>query len=89
MNIFVGNLSRGVTAEDLLCLFEAFGVVVSAVIIRDKYTRRPRGFAFVRMEDQTEADEAIARLNGRELKGRHLRVEKPHPRPPGRGSAYW
>lgn len=84
MNIFVGNLSREVTEEELRQAFEAFGQVTSATIIKDKFSGTPRGFGFVEMPDKSEAQSAIAGMNGTELKGRTLNVNEARPRSQGR-----
>lgn len=81
MNIYVGNLSREVTEEDLRQAFQGFGQVLSASIIMDKFTREPRGFGFVEMAEKTEAQAAIAALNGKQLKGQALSVNEARPRP--------
>lgn len=87
MNIFVGNLSRDVTEEDLRKAFEAFGQVASVSILKDKFTGEPRGFGFVEMPAKAAAQSAIRDLNGKELKGRALTVNEARPRPEGaRGS---
>lgn len=80
MNIYVGNLSYDVTEESLRQAFEAFGQVTSATIIKDKYSGQARGFGFVEMPDQTEAQTAIKNLNGKELLGRQLNVNEAHAR---------
>lgn len=80
MNIFVGNLSREVTEEDLQKAFEAFGQVTSVTIIKDKFTGEPRGFGFVEMPAKAAAQSAITGLNGKELKGRALNVNEARPR---------
>jgi RNA recognition motif-containing protein len=80
VNIYVGNLSREVTEEDLRKAFEAFGQVASVAIIKDKYSGQSRGFGFVEMSDKTEAQSAITGLNGKELKGRTLNVNEARPR---------
>jgi len=85
MNIFVGNLSRELTDEDLRKAFEAFGQVVSATIIRDKYTGESKGFGFVEMPGKAQAQSAINGLNGKELKGRNLNVNEARPRSDDRG----
>jgi len=85
MNIYVGNLSREVTEEDLREAFEAFGQVTSVAIIKDKFTGESRGFGFVEMPGKAEADSAIAGLNGKDLKGRTLNVNEARPRSEGRG----
>ena len=80
MNIYVGNLSTEVTQEELLQTFEVFGEVSSAKIITDRYTGMPRGFGFVEMRNQAEAQAAITELNGKELNGQILKVNEAHPR---------
>ncbi len=84
MNVYVGNLSRQVTEEDLRQAFEAFGKVESVNIIKDKFTGEPRGFGFVEMPAKAEAQSAINELNGKELKEQTLRVNEARPRPEGR-----
>ena len=76
MNIYVGNLSHDVTEENLRQAFEAFGQVSSASIVKDKYSGRPRGFGFIEMPNQTEAQAAIQNLNGQELMGRKMNVSE-------------
>ena len=76
MNIYVGNLSYEVTEEDLKEAFEAFGGVDSVKIIKDKYTDRSKGFGFVEMPDNADAQSAINDLNDKEIKGRALKVNK-------------
>ena len=85
MNIYVGNLSRDVTEDELRQAFEAFGEVTAARIITDKLTGASRGFGFVEMPTKTEAEDAIAGLNGTELKGRTLTVNEARPRRDRRG----
>lgn len=75
MNIFVGNLPFGATETDLRSLFEAHGTVTSARVITDRETGRSRGFGFVEMED-TDATSAIEALNGKDLKGRPMKVNQ-------------
>ena len=87
MNIYVGNLSRGVTEDDLRGAFEAFGQVASAKIITDKFSGESRGFGFVEMPSKAEAQEAINGLNGKDLKGQTLNVNEARPRPGGRRGA--
>ena len=84
MNIFVGNLSREVTEDELRKSFEAFGQVATAAIIKDKYSGESRGFGFVEMPSKKEAQEAMAGLNGKELQGRNLNVNEARPRPDNR-----
>jgi len=85
MNIFIGNLSRQVTDADLREAFEAHGAVASANVIKDKFTGESRGFGFVEMAAQAEAEAAIAALNGKDLKGRALNVAEAKPRTEGGG----
>jgi len=80
MNIYAGNLSYEVTEEDLKQAFEAFGKVESVKIIKDKYTDRSKGFGFVEMPNDENAQSAIDGLNDTELKGRTLMVNKARPR---------
>jgi len=86
MNIYIGNLSYEVTEEDLKQAFEAFGEVESVKIIKDNYTNRSKGFGFVEMPDNANAQSAINDLNDTELKGRALKVNKARPRSESRGS---
>ena len=85
MNIYVGNLSHEVTEEDLKQAFEAFGEVESVNIIKDRFSGESRGFGFVEMPAQAEAQSAINDLNGTELKGRTLNVNEARPRTERRG----
>ena len=80
MNIYVGNMSYGITEEELRLAFEAFGQVESAAIIKDKYSGQSKGFGFVEMPTKAEAQSAIEGLNGTELKGRTLNVNEARPR---------
>jgi RNA recognition motif-containing protein len=76
MNIYVGNLPYDTTDEELQRAFSAFGSVQSTKIIRDPYTGKSKGFGFVEMPGQAEAQAAIDGLSGREFKGRTLNVNK-------------
>ena len=80
-NIFVGNLDFNVTEEAVRHLFERYGAVNSARIMTDRDTGRSRGFAFVEMENETEADQAISALNGYTMDGRALNVNEARPKP--------
>ncbi len=82
MNIFVGNLSFSTTNEDLQTAFAAFGAVESAQVIMDRQTGRSRGFGFVEMPDDGEAQAAISGMNGTELGERPLTVNEAKPRAP-------
>jgi len=85
MNIYVGNLSYEVTEEDLQKAFGAYGQVESAKIIKDTYTGRSKGFGFVEMPSKAESQAAIDGLNGKELAGRTLTVNKARSRSDSRG----
>ncbi|MHC4572908.1 MAG: RNA recognition motif domain-containing protein [Planctomycetota bacterium] len=80
MNIYVGNLSRDVTEDDLRQAFEAFGQVESTNIIKDKFSGESRGFGFVEMPSKSEAQSAIVGLNGKDMHGRIINVNEAHPR---------
>jgi RNA recognition motif-containing protein len=83
VNIYVGNLSREVTEDELRKAFEAFGQVGSVSIIKDRYSGESRGFGFVEMATKTEAQAAINGLNGTSLKERTLSVSEARPRTEG------
>lgn len=85
MNIYVGNLAREVTEEELKQEFKAFGEVTSVSIIKDKYSGQPRGFGFVEMPSKTEGQAAITGLKGKMLKERTLDVNEARPRSDSRG----
>jgi RNA recognition motif-containing protein len=74
MNIFVGNLSFDATETDVRNLFRSFGEITSVAIVMDKNGRKSRGFGFVQMPDDQQAQTAISTLNGKEIKGRPLNV---------------
>jgi len=80
MNIYVGNISRTATEQDLKDAFTAYGEVSSASIIKDKFSGESRGFGFVEMPNKEEAEKAISSLNGKDLKGRPLTVNEARPR---------
>ena len=89
MNIYVGNLSRDATEDELRQKFEAFGQVTSVNIIKDKYSGESRGFGFVEMATKSEAQAAINELNGTSLGDRTLSVNEARPRTEGgRGGGY-
>jgi len=85
MNIYVANIAFSAEEGDLRELFEEFGEVSSAKIILDKETRRSRGFGFIEMPDDTEAREAINKLNGNSFQGKTLNVTEARPKPEGGG----
>ena len=86
MNIYVGNLSDDVSEENLRQAFESFGQVTSARVIKDKYTGQSRGFGFVEMLEQAQAQAAIKSLNGKELLGKQMSVNEARPRTNRRSS---
>ena len=89
MNIYVGNISHSVSEDVLRELFEKIGPVTSVKMITDKFTGMPRGFGFVQMESNEDAQKAIEELNGYELEGRAIVVnqarEREQRRPGGSG----
>ena len=85
MNIYVGNLSWSMSDDDLSNLFTQFGSVTSAKIRKDKVSGRSKGFGFVEMETDEEANNAIANLNETEIQGRKIIVNQSQPRPAGEG----
>lgn len=86
MNIYVGNLPREVTEEELQQEFMAFGQVTSVSIIKDKYSGQSRGFGFVEMPSKSEGQAAITGLKGKTLMDRTLEVSEARPRSDSRGS---
>lgn len=85
MNIYVGNLSFDATEDDIRNAFAEHGEVTSVKVITDQYTGKARGFGFVEMANQDEAQAAIAALNGIDLQGRPLNVNEARPRNDNRG----
>ncbi|BAV05523.1 RNA recognition motif. (a.k.a. RRM, RBD, or RNP domain) [Filimonas lacunae] len=80
MNIYVSNLSFGVDTDELVKQFSQYGKVASVNIVTDKFTNQSRGFAFVEMPEQQEAETAIKELNGFTLAGRTIQVNEARPR---------
>jgi RNA recognition motif-containing protein len=80
MNIYVGNLSYDATDVTIREAFESFGEVTSARVIKDKYSGQSRGFGFVEMPAQSQAQTAIRSLNGKELLGKAISVNEARPR---------
>ena len=78
MNIYVGNLPFETKEDELRKLFESFGTVESVKIIRDFNTGRSKGYGFIEMPIESEAQIAIENLNGKDVKGRNIRVNKAH-----------
>jgi len=89
-NIYVGNLPFSVTEADFRAMFEEYGAVSSANLIMDRDTGRPRGFGFVEMDDDSQAQAAMEALDGADLDGRALKVNeaKPRERRPSRGRSW-
>lgn len=80
MNIYLGNLSYSATENTVRELFEGFGQVTTAKIVTDKFTGSSRGFGFVEMPNDDEAQKAIAELNGKDFQGRKMVVNESRPR---------
>jgi RNA recognition motif-containing protein len=80
-NLYVGNLSYETTEDTLRTLFAEYGQIESANLITDRYTGRSRGFAFVEMSTEEAAQEAMSGLNGKQVDGRDLKVDKAKPKP--------
>jgi len=80
MNIYVGNLAYSVTENDLSTAFSRFGKVSNVNVIKDMHTGQSKGFAFVEMDSNSEADAAIKGLNGQALQGRNIKVNQAQPR---------
>lgn len=80
MKIYVGNLSYGVTEEELQEQFSEFGAVVNVNIIKDRETGNSKGFGFVEMENQADGEKAIKELDGSSIKGRDVKVNEARPR---------
>jgi cold-inducible RNA-binding protein len=76
MKIYAGNLQYGMSEDELQKMFEEYGEVVSTKIIVDKYSGRSKGFGFVEMSSDAEAEQAIEALNGLEIKGRAMTVNQ-------------
>ncbi|MFH0769739.1 MAG: RNA-binding protein [Chloroflexota bacterium] len=85
MNIYVGNLSRDVTEEELRQLFVPFGQVAAVSIIKDRYSGQSRGFAFIEMPVKSEGEAAIAGLKSKTLQDRTIDVSEARPRTDNRG----
>jgi len=97
--LYVGNLAYSVTNDDLEALFSQVGKVASAAVVSDKFSGQSRGFGFVEMESSGDATKAISEFDGKDLKGRNLKVNEAKPRElggrdsrgggGGRGSNRW
>lgn len=80
MTLYVGNIPYSMKEEDIKAVFMEFGNVVSVKIVFDRATRRSKGYGFVEMDDDKQAEAAIKELDGKEFEGRNLRVSKANPR---------
>ena len=80
MNIFIGNLAKDVTEDDLQDLFSEYGTVRNVKVIRDLFSGESKGFGFLEMPGQAEAQKAMGELNTRELKGKKIAVNEARPR---------
>ena len=87
MNIYVGNLPYKISDSDLQDMFEEFGTVISAKVIKDRETGRSKGFGFVEMIED-DGLTAIDELDGSDIEGRTLKVNKARPKPTGTGTNY-
>jgi RNA recognition motif-containing protein len=90
--LYVGNLAYSVTNDELEALFSQVGKVASAVVVSDKLSGQSRGFGFVEMESSGDAAKAISEFDGKEMKGRNLKVNEVKPRESGgggRGANRW
>ncbi len=94
MNIYVGNLPRQASEDDLRPVFEPFGKIMSVNVIKDKFTNESKGFGFVEMSKKSEGEAAIEALNGKEFMGQNMTVNEARPksesggRRPGGGGGY-
>jgi len=88
INLYVGNLSFNTSESELTELFAAYGQVLSAKIITDRYSGQSRGFGFVEMSSRSEGEQAMADLNGKEVDGRQLKVNEAKPRTDNRREGY-
>lgn len=79
MNIYIGNLSFNITEDSLKALFTEFGEVESVKVIKDRFTGRPKGFGFIEMPSNSEADLAIKALNGNRIDGYNIKVRPADP----------
>jgi RNA recognition motif-containing protein len=80
MKLYIGNLSWGTTTEDLKSHFEQFGTVSDAIVITDRQSGRSRGFGFVTMDNDEEANKALEECSGVELDGRAIKCSEATPR---------
>lgn len=79
MNIYIGNLSYTITEDTLKAMFTEFGEVESVKVIKDRFSGRPKGFGFIEMPSNSEADQAIKALNGNRIDGNNIKVRPADP----------
>ena len=79
MNIYVGNLSYKLKEDGLKAMFDGFGEVESVKIIMDRFSGKSKGFGFIEMPDNSEADQAIKALNGKFIEGKNIKVNQANP----------
>ncbi|MDA3898746.1 MAG: RNA-binding protein [Desulfobacteraceae bacterium] len=84
MNMYIGNLAYNVTEEDLTEAFSEFGTIETVSIIKDRFSGQSKGFGFVDMPDNSEADKAIKALNGKDIKGRDIKVNQANQKTKGK-----
>jgi RNA recognition motif-containing protein len=75
MNIYIGNLSHGTTENSLKALFGEYGEIESVKVIKDRFSGRPKGYGFIEMPSNSEADQAIKALNGKRIEGNNIKVK--------------
>ena len=80
MDIYVGNLPYSITGDDLRNVFTEYGEVADAKVISDKYSGKSKGFGFVQMPDDSQAEQAIEQLNDTDLQGRNIKVNQARPK---------
>ena len=85
MNVYVGNIPRQASEDDVRALFEPFGKIMSVNIIKDKFTQESKGFGFVEMSKKSEGEAAIEALNGKDLMGQALTVNEARPKSESHG----
>ena len=84
MKLYIGNLSFDISDEELKKVFSEFGEVEEATIIKDKFSGRSKGFGFVTFKDEKSGEKAISEMNGKDFKGREVRVSEAKPMDPDR-----
>jgi len=88
MNLYVSNLGEQITDESLRGIFATYGEVASSKIIKDRFTGYSRGFGFIEMPDDMQAQTAIAKINGSVLNGKNVSVQEARPRPAAKNMNY-